>query len=498
MKCVEVSCSALLKKERFQMRIFFILLISLSLLACVTDNTENATLIGTVTCNLQDVTVAVYAQTALDTTLVRINREFPHIGIQISQETEFDHRMQSPVTMTKTDVLGEYKIDKVKPGRYNLVFLKEGYSLKYVYEVNLTEGENVLEPQELLPCVDVSATITEPMTFMSGVQYNFSQDTQIMSPVYIEAGAILSIAKEKKVDFYGNVQTAETGARWQLTSSSYLNEIANTPPDSTDYFNCVIIHAYNNNQTNLQNGIVSFINAGISIDPANSVYANMRAKYGFAHANIHSMNHQFYNNLISNFTQRAHVFYGSSLIEKNVFYNNIENMLLSENEVALQYNYFANNFVALRTFYGDIHITHNNFSNNSYCISTVASAPLIEYNDFFGSKQYCIQTHKYYTQAAYDFSKPLISNNNFFGNNVSISLIAKSNIYSQGFNYYSLNGLGVRSDIFATNNYYKQHPIDDRIIDHNDYSDPNSPNYCPYNVIFEPYSSRVIGNAGIN
>jgi hypothetical protein len=318
-----------------------------------------------------------------------------------------------------------------------------------------------------------------------------------MSPVYIEAGAILSIAKEKKVDFYGNVQTAESGARWQITSSSCLNEITNTPPDSTDYFNCVIIHAYNNNQTNLQNGIVSFINAGISIDPANSVYANMRAKYGFAHANIHSTNHQYYNNLITNFTQRAHVFYGSSHIEKNVFYNNIENMLLSENDVTLQHNYFANNFVALRTFYGDIHITHNNFSNNSYCISTVASDPLIDYNNFFGSKQYCIQTHRYYTQAAHDYSNPIINNNNFYGKNVSISLIAKSNIYSE-YSYLSRAGLGVQSNISAPNNYFKKTPIDDCIIDHFDYPDPNSPSYCPYYVLYQPYRTNPVPNAGIN
>ncbi|MCK9226068.1 MAG: hypothetical protein M0Q02_13415, partial [Candidatus Muirbacterium halophilum] len=305
------------------------------------------------------------------------------------------------------------------------------------------------------------------------------------------------IDKEKKIEFYNNLNTLETGDRWLLTSSSYLNEIANSKPDSTDYFNSFIIKKHNNNQVALQNGNVSFISAGINIEPDNAVYSNIRAKNGFTHLYVSSENHHFANNLVTDFTQRAHAFYGSSYIEKNVFFKNVENMLLSENEALVQNNYFIDNLVAMRPFYGDIHIAHNNFENNSYCISTVASDPLIEYNNFFGSKQYCIQTHKYFTQTGYLYSKPIITENNFYSRNVTLSLIAKSNIYSQGYNYYSLSGLGVRSDILATNNYYKHHPIEDRLIDHNDYSDPNLPNYCPYYVIYEPFRALAIGSAGI-
>ena len=485
------------------MRVVFFLLVVCLLVGCTSDPSATASLTGTIsilgTDDYSGVTVALYAPAYLDTTLVRINQEYPHIGVIINQETEFDHRLQSPVTYTQTDVTGNYQLNNIKPDKYNLALLKEGVSLKYIYDIILAEGENVQQRIELNPSIDMSTPITEPITFKSGVQYNFKHNTQILSPVIIEAGAILSIDKEKKVEFYDDVNTSETGSRWHLTTSSYLNELSITKPDSTDYFNSLIIKKHNNNQVVLQNGNVSFVSAGINIEPDNAVYSNIRAKNGFTHLYVSSENHHFANNLVTDFRQRVHAFYGSSIIEKNIFYKNLENMLLSENEALVQNNYFIDNLVAMRPFYGDIHISHNDFENNSYCVSTVASDPLIEYNDFFGSKQYCIQTHKYYTQAAYDFSKPLISNNNFFGNNVSISLIAKSNIYSQGYNYYSLNGLGVRSDILATNNYYKHLPIDDRIVDHNDFpNEPyDSPNYCPYNVIFEPYSARVVVNAGI-
>jgi len=485
------------------MRVVFLLLVVCLLVGCASDPSATASLTGTIsilgTDDYSGVTVALYSPAYLDTTLVRINQEYPHIGVIINQETEFDHRLQSPMTYTQTDAAGNYRLNNIKPGKYNLAFLREGVSLKYIYEISLVEGENMLTRQELKPSIDIYTPITEPIVFESGVQYNFKQNTQILSQAIIEAGAILSIDKEKKVEFYNNLNTSETGPRWLLTSSSYLNEITNSKPDSSDYFNSLIIKKHNNNLVVLQNGNVSFINAGINIEPDNAIYSNIRAKNGFNHVFVSSENHFFTKNLITDFTQRVHVFYGSSFIGKNIFFKNVENMLLSENDAIVQNNYFIDNLVAMRPFYGSISISHNDFENNSYCISTVASDPFIEYNNFFGSKQYCIQTHRSRLATNSDYSKPIINDNNFYGTNVSISLVAKNNIFTSGYSRFSIPGYGVKSDITAVNNYFKHHPIDYRIIDHNDYpNEPHdSPNYCPYYVIYEPYRSRAIGNAGI-
>ena len=38
------------------------------------------------------ITVALYNLAYLDTTIVRINNQYPQIGVHINQETEFDHR----------------------------------------------------------------------------------------------------------------------------------------------------------------------------------------------------------------------------------------------------------------------------------------------------------------------------------------------------------------------------------------------------------------------
>ena len=79
---------------------------------------------GTVT--LEDTTdhsgvkVSLYKPVELDTALVRINQEYPNIGVQISQETEFDHREHEPLYTTLTNADGSWKIENVTKGEYNL------------------------------------------------------------------------------------------------------------------------------------------------------------------------------------------------------------------------------------------------------------------------------------------------------------------------------------------------------------------------------------------
>ena len=61
---------------------------------------ETVTFSGTVTLESESdyspigaggVKVSLYKPVELDTALVRINQQYPQIGVQISQETEFDH-----------------------------------------------------------------------------------------------------------------------------------------------------------------------------------------------------------------------------------------------------------------------------------------------------------------------------------------------------------------------------------------------------------------------
>ena len=94
-----------------------------------------------------NITVAIYDLAELDPDIVSINQEYPHIGVIISQHTEFDHRLQTPVKYTETDAAGNFEIKKIPTGTYNIVALKDSFGFKYIYEFEVEEGNNALTPQ---------------------------------------------------------------------------------------------------------------------------------------------------------------------------------------------------------------------------------------------------------------------------------------------------------------------------------------------------------------
>ncbi|MDD3123836.1 MAG: hypothetical protein PHC62_10080 [Candidatus Izemoplasmatales bacterium] len=136
----------------------FILLI-LTLMSCGKSSTQpkSASLTGTISLvndsgdaandqtDFSGITVALYNLAELDTTIVRINRDYPQIGIKITQHTEFDHLFQTPVAYTETSADGSFSLQNLTPNtQYNLVALKDGWGWRYVYEISLSEGDNEL------------------------------------------------------------------------------------------------------------------------------------------------------------------------------------------------------------------------------------------------------------------------------------------------------------------------------------------------------------------
>jgi hypothetical protein len=63
--------------------------------------------------------------------VVRINQEYPNIGVQISQETEFDHREHEPLYTTLANADGSWKIENVTKGEYNVVAEKDSFGWRY-------------------------------------------------------------------------------------------------------------------------------------------------------------------------------------------------------------------------------------------------------------------------------------------------------------------------------------------------------------------------------
>lgn len=161
---------------------FYIIITPLLLviLSCTTStDVSKGSLIGSVALenetDYSGISVSLYELAYLDTTIVRINNEYPHIGIKISQHTEFDHRMQTPIKTGTTAADGSFELKNIPTGTYNFVAQKAGYGFRYIYEISISEGENLLS--EELKIKNVKSKMKKPVISTGMEKSNSSRGT---------------------------------------------------------------------------------------------------------------------------------------------------------------------------------------------------------------------------------------------------------------------------------------------------------------------------------
>ena len=106
-------------------------------------------------------TVALYYLAELDTAVQRMQKEFPFVGVPISQQTEFDHRLAEAVYTTKTKADGSFHFSEVEKNAYNLAAFKNGYGWRYVYAINGTATKENLTQIELYPETEVQGQLDQ-------------------------------------------------------------------------------------------------------------------------------------------------------------------------------------------------------------------------------------------------------------------------------------------------------------------------------------------------
>jgi len=184
------------------------------------------------------VTVALYKPAELDTTFVRLNNTYPNLGVQVSQETEFDHRLQNPVKVTHTAGDGSFSLNNIKPGTYNLVVMKEGWGVRYLYDVDIAEGDNTVSSKnsedtisntdnkasysksvkenylmqksgsiELYPVTQLAGYINNPFEFKSNHSYLAINDASFTGEVIFSPNSYIWINSGKKIYFYNLVSS---------------------------------------------------------------------------------------------------------------------------------------------------------------------------------------------------------------------------------------------------------------------------------------------------
>jgi len=430
------------------------------------------------------VTVAIYELAELDSTLARINTEYPQVGVPISQETEFDHRKNNPLKTTVSNPDGSYNINDVDPGVYIVALLLEHWGIRYVYRVEIEGGDTTnLGDTELYPTLAFSSSVTQNVMFKSDHSYHIQGDAVFISTVTIEPRAKIFIDQGCSVKFFGNVLTEEstTYDPWKFVSSKGMYSPNQTSINTEDYYSSIEFYF---NPVNLDNGIFFHVGStvattcefsalknimirqcggGLSISQGTAIIENITVAHGSSYGiNVNSLSTeqtQVSHSIISNFSE--------GIVFHTLGTYSVDNSYFNNNTVG----------IAARTSTGSI--THNAFDMNRTDIKTIA--PLnptdILYNNFYMSRVLTIhpQLNAY------------VHYNNFFRTGGNFIVIRNADMFN--------NSL-VNGDLDATNNYWAVADVNAYILDGTDNPDyPDSP--CPYFVIFIPKRASPVPEAGI-
>jgi hypothetical protein len=444
---------------------------------------DTVTFSGTVTfedtTDFSGVKVSLYKPVELDTALVRINQEYPNIGVQISQETEFDHREHEPLYTTLTNADGAWKIENVTKGEYNVVAEKDSFGWKYDLEFSLTNNSS--RNYTLYPIIELSGnyenvnlTLMENRCYLLEGNVIFNSNSKLT----LQNGTTIICGKNANLILQCDIESPSMGfARFtsdDTTSGSWKGIEINK--QNIELKNLLI--------QNAANGIK--IDANMTV--VNSIYAKNTKNISIIISNGKD-NITIINSLLTGGLIGIDIFYNDSTINinKNIIYKfEQKGIALNNSTPIIQNNCIIGNYIGIDCQLKSNAIIKNNNIEKSdlYGIKIGGSNPIITYNNFLSNKETTIRI----PPTGYAPSSiPRINYNNFNSSKFHIVLYgdrANANKYDVNSKY---NWWGT-TDI---------HMIQQLIYDKNDLEIGSDAYKNTGSIIFQPYEMQKIENAGI-
>jgi hypothetical protein len=423
------------------------------------------------------VKISLYRPVELDTALVRINQKYPNIGIQISQETEFDHREHSPLYSTTTNASGSWKIEDVTPGTYNVVAEKDSFGWRYKYE---TSGSGI-DFDTLYQALYLNGIISSTVT--ANVKQFLIIESDVIftdnSELNLEGENTILITNNKKLSILGNLSMNAT-KYLVITSQDIQNLGRGLVVDTDGQFN------FNNLYVSyLSHGITFETNVNLNIEINESIIKNCTNNGIYAKNNYINIE----NNIFYNLNEYAVESLQNFDIQNNIFITS-NGIVLFDNLGTVKNNLFESNRIGITPYKGDIIIRNNDFDKNDVAIAVNSSDCEITLNNFYKNGIDIELNRNYVQYPIIDFCDPNIYQNNFFNSDTAVSIFGEHSFYASGF----YPAVGIEKDISIPNCFWNSsntYNIDKKINDAID-----KPEY-KYYILYDPYESSVLPNAGI-
>jgi hypothetical protein len=498
--------------------ILIILVIIVSLSSCTTPiEVESGSLEGRVSldsdtnadeedvADCSGVLVALYKTLNLNTEIVDLNKNYPNLGIKISQETEFDHRFNEPIVVTKTSSDGKFKFKDVSVGSYNLIALKDGWGSREIYNIDIYKGYNNInnylkEDIKLYKEMIISGLVDYEVIMLPHHHYVIEDD------VYVVAGGHLSIPPYATVRINQGKSINFLGGKLTVNSSEGFFKIS-----SNDSFFCVggITSIEKFDGVKIYEGSIiteSIIQGGIIKGGGYCLYnqisglsiMNMRIEGEFSgiylHGNQSSITCELRNIVASNTNlsgQPAVALHGLSNVVISdfiVFDNNIGISVREVGNAEISNCYLNNKNIDIKCYNGSKALMHNcSFYSKTGIENSRGSEVVCFFNDFYtsiGIDNILVGSTTGFPYTAYITA----NNNNFYCTQLSVRTRAR--FYSKDVIYFDV-----------TNNYWdteSEQDIRRRIWDRGN-EDMAGPQYDQLMAVFKyvPFRITPISNTGV-
>ncbi len=450
------------------------------------------------------ITLALYSPAELDTAIVRANTTYPHIGVIIDQETEFDHRHSSPLYSVTTEPDGSFNINNIQAGKYNLVASSPGWGSRYAYNCDIWVGENQLEdilatgrdepdmklyPEYSVSDFDTLSVLREDHTYLVPSSATITHD------VRIENGAKLMLGLNSNLTITGSFYTVQTGSEKYARISVAGEELV-----EQQWFGRILVQG----DADLEGIVFSRSMNGLQFQFGSVSLSQIRGMDGPASIIMRENSSASISNLCISDIGILNTSGGYQGIiettEGGIDLTSCSNMVLEKSVIVR-----CISGIRVRE-YNEGEVSNCYLVNNSIGMEVANNYCLIQNNYFAGN--YCLDIRLYGT------TSPVVTKNNFNsirGVNVGYNVVQQYVNCTPVITYNNLNcqDIAIRiigynnRDVTANDNYYYTTDlarIEELIIDQNDYNPQDISNMVHVGtgyILFQPYRTSRVPDAGI-
>lgn len=155
------------------------------------------------------ITVSLYHAVELDSTLERLQQQFPTVGFELSQSALFDHRLHEAVYTTQTDADGYYEFVDIPQAEYNVVIETPDYGWRTLYDVSDTQD---MPAVTLYPEMRVAGILDIYTEWPAHQHVIVTGDVVVPegSTLLIDKGAVVRVSGYHSISINGNLNVIGT------------------------------------------------------------------------------------------------------------------------------------------------------------------------------------------------------------------------------------------------------------------------------------------------